>query len=126
MDYVTHEMILYALTSFGGAIIYIGNNHELRVEAWRVATVLITGLLVGATLTIPLHQWLVDVFPNFPLNASSRLGFALLLGFVAPYLFNIINKTLQKLEKDPSVIWKGIMEFLKRNINKHEFAKLYT
>ncbi|MGB1318409.1 MAG: hypothetical protein ACPG5W_09390 [Flavobacteriales bacterium] len=117
-------MILYGFSGFGGAVIYVSNNHSTHTALWRVVAVLFTGTLVGATLTIPIHELMLAEWPNFPLNTNSRLGFAVFLGFLATYIFTILNKIMQQLEQDPSVIWKGILAFIRKNIGKNDFIAI--
>lgn len=116
-DHITLEMMLYGATSFGGSIIHLGQNKVARTELWKIISVLLTGFLFGMAFTIPVQETIEATFENIHIGEGSRVAISLVLGMVAPYVFGIINKLFKRLNDDPSLIYKGFIEMIKRIFN---------
>jgi hypothetical protein len=116
-EHITLEMMLYGATSFGGSIIYLGNNKDSRSERWKLFSVLITGFLFGVAFTIPVQETIENTFSNIHIGEGSRVGIALIIGMFSSYISTAINKTLYSLTQDPKLLTNGIVEVIKRIFN---------
>jgi len=125
MDYVTFEMLIHGATSIGGAVIYIGRNPSERTELWKLISVFFSGFMLGLTFTIPLQQMLSEVTLwgiGAKIGEGSRMGIALVLGFIAPVVFQILNNQMKKIKDDPSTLTRWLVNFIKKNLSKNEYV----